>query len=70
MLLFQFSFAQNNFSKADDWLKNNLNRIGGRAVLVILKDGKIIYEKAENNLSRRQKMIGKFIAKRQGKDAE
>jgi CubicO group peptidase (beta-lactamase class C family) len=69
LLLFQFSFAQKyTFNGVDHWLKENLNQLGGRAVLVILKDGKIIYEKAENDLSRRQKIIGKFIAKRQGKD--
>lgn len=70
LLFLQSSFSQNNFAKADDWLKENLNELGGRAVLVILKDGKIIYEKAENHLSRRQKFIEKFIAKRQGKDPE
>ncbi|MGH2645932.1 MAG: serine hydrolase domain-containing protein [Ginsengibacter sp.] len=70
LLLLQACFAQTNFTKADTWMKENLNQLGGRAVLVILKDGKIIYEKAENHLSGKQKMIGKFIAKRQGKDAE
>ena len=71
LLLFQSSFAQQyNFSDVDNWLKQNLDQLGGRAVLVILKDGKIIYEKGENKLSRKQKMIGKFIAKRQGKDPE
>ncbi len=70
MLYLQVSFSQNNFNKADDWLKDNLNDLGGRAVLVIVKNGKVIYEKAENDLSRKQKMIGKFIAKRQGRDAD
>ena len=71
LLLFQFTFAQQyNFAAADNWLKGNLNRLGGRAVLVILKNGKIIYEKAENDLTPKQKMIWKFIAKRQGKDPE
>ena len=46
LLFLQFTFAQNYFAKTDAWLKNNLNQLGGRAVLVILKDGKIIYEKA------------------------
>jgi CubicO group peptidase (beta-lactamase class C family) len=70
LLFFQFTFAQDNFTNADAWLKNNLNQLGGRAVLIILKDGKIIYEKAENDLSRKQKFVGKFIAKRQGKDPD
>ena len=70
LLFLQVSFAQYNFSKADDWMKSNLDQLGGRAVLVILKDGKIIYEQAENNLSNRQRMIGKYFAKRQGRDAD
>ncbi len=70
MLYLQSSFAQYNFNKADHWLTDNLNDLGGRAVLVIFKNGNIIYEKAENDLSRKQKVIGKFVAKRQGKDVD
>ncbi len=69
MLLLQAGFSQYNFTRVDNWLTDNLKDIGGRAVLVIYKDGKLIYSKAENDLSSRQKRIGKFIAKRQGKDA-
>ena len=69
LLFFHVSFSQNNFSKVDDWLKNNIGEEGGRFVLLIYKNGKIVYSKSENELSNRQKMIGKFIAKRQGKDA-
>ena len=68
MLLLQAANAQADFSKAGDWLKDNVRELGGRAVLVIFKDGKIVFNKAENDLSSKQKMIGKFIAKRQGKD--
>ena len=70
LLLLQVGNAQYNFNKADEWLTANLKEIGGRAVLVIYKDGKLVYSKAENELSGRQKRIGKFIAKRQGKDAD
>jgi hypothetical protein len=56
--------------KADKWLKDNLKQPGGRAVLVILKDGKIAYEKLANNLSPKQKIDGKFVAKRQVKNAD
>jgi hypothetical protein len=38
--------------------------------LVILKDGKIVCEKSADTLSRKQKMVGKFMAKRQGKNAD
>ncbi|HEY8690894.1 MAG TPA: serine hydrolase domain-containing protein [Chitinophagaceae bacterium] len=68
MLILQVAKAQKNFDKVDDWLQNNLEELGGRAVLLIYKDGKVIYTKSENGLSKRQKMVAKFIAKRQGKD--
>lgn len=70
LLILQYGFSQYNFSKVNDWLADNVKDLGGRAVLVIYKDGKIVYSKAENELSARQKRIGKFIAKRQGKDAD
>ncbi|MFN8251808.1 MAG: serine hydrolase [Ferruginibacter sp.] len=69
MLILQYGFSQYNFSKVDDWLADNVKDLGGRAVLVIYKDGKMVYQKAENQLSARQERIGKFIARRQGKDA-
>jgi CubicO group peptidase (beta-lactamase class C family) len=46
----------------DRWLQDNLVQIGGRAVLMIYKDGKIVYSQSQNNLNRRQKMAGRFIA--------
>lgn len=61
--------AQNNFSKLDDWLANNVSEMGGRTILMVYKDGKIIYSHAENELTARQKRVGKFIAKRQGREA-
>jgi len=61
---------QYNFSKVDEWLKDNLGRLGRRAVLVVSKDGKLLYSKAENDMSPRQKAATKFIAKQQGKDEE
>src|SRR5438270_8213521 len=75
LLLFQFTKGQEAFGKVDNWLHSNLSELGGRAVIVIYKDdpktgqGKIVYSKSENELSNRQKTIGKFIARRQGKDA-
>ena len=68
LLLLQSTFAQSSFNKAGEWLKDNIGELGGRAVLVIWKDGKIVYNKAENEMNNKQKMITKFIARRQGKD--
>ncbi|MCU7547535.1 beta-lactamase family protein [Chitinophagaceae bacterium LB-8] len=67
---FQNSNAQYDFSKVDHWLQYNLSEIGGRAVLMVYKDGKIVYSKSENNLSRRQKIAGRFIANRTNKEAD
>jgi CubicO group peptidase (beta-lactamase class C family) len=68
LLLFHASNAQYNFGNLDLWMKTHVEELGGRAVMMIYKDGKIVYNHAENNLSRRQKLVGKFIAKRQGKE--
>lgn len=68
LLLLQVTYAQYDFSKAEKWLRSSVKELGGRAVLVVYKNGRIIYNHAENELTRRQKMIGKYIAKKQGKD--
>ncbi|NII28233.1 beta-lactamase family protein [Pseudoflavitalea sp. X16] len=65
----QNAHAQYDFSKVDDWLADNVSKMGGRTILLVYKDGKIIHTEAVNEMSRRQKMVGKFIAKRQGKTA-
>lgn len=70
LLFFQFTFSQNHFSQIDQWLQNHLNELGGRATLVILKNGKIIYNQSENHLSPQKKMALKFIAKRKNEDEE
>jgi CubicO group peptidase (beta-lactamase class C family) len=62
-------FGQANFTPIDNWLAGNVSKMGGRAILVIYKDGQIIYNHAENELSRRQKLVSRFIARRQGKTA-
>jgi CubicO group peptidase (beta-lactamase class C family) len=69
LFFFHYSHAQYDFSKVDRWMQDNLEQIGGRAVLMVYKDGKIVYSKSENNLSRRQKLAGRFIANRSHKEA-
>jgi CubicO group peptidase (beta-lactamase class C family) len=61
--------AQQSFNKIDAWLNDNTPAMGGRSVLVVYKDGKVVYNKAVNDLSRRQKMVNKFMARRQNKTA-
>jgi CubicO group peptidase (beta-lactamase class C family) len=70
VLFFQFVQAQNDFSKVDDWLDNHIQEIGGRAVLLVYKDGKVVYENAVNELTKKQKFIGKRIAKKTGRDID
>lgn len=70
LLSFQFANAQYKFSKVDRWLQDNLEEIGGRAVLMVYKDGKVVYSQSANNLSRRQKMAGRMIANRTNREAE
>lgn len=62
--------AQYDFKKVDDWLNANTAVMGGRAILMIYKDGHIVYTKAVNNLSHQQEWVIKTVAKRQGKEAD
>lgn len=68
LLFLQVANAQNNFKRTDDWLTNNLQSLGGRAVLVIFKDDKIIYNHSQNNLTPDEIKMRKRIAIKQGKD--
>ncbi|NCU05204.1 MAG: beta-lactamase family protein [Chitinophagaceae bacterium] len=70
LLFFQFAFAQQDFSKVSDWVNKNLTDLGGRAVLMVYKDGKFAYAQNFNNLTKAQQNRGKIKAKVQGKDVE
>lgn len=59
------TLAQTNTSALDDFLAKNVADFGGRAFLMVYKDGKIIYAKGDNEMNMRQKMIGKALARRQ-----
>lgn len=75
LLFFLFCFcfiltqAQQKFSSLDEWLQDHVTQMGGRAVLMIYKDGQLVYSKAENDLTPRQKIAGRMIARRQGGNA-
>ncbi len=68
MLLFQAASAQYNFSNVDAWMKDNLKDLGGRAVLMIEKNDSIIYDHTENHLTTKEKMIGRYVAKKGGEE--
>ncbi|GEM_PF-3201322 len=46
MLLLQATQAQKFFSKVDNWLKNNVEALGGRVVLIIYKELKQLVDDA------------------------
>lgn len=69
-LLHYVSPAQNAFGSLDNWMKANTPIMGGRAVLVIWKNGKPVYSHAVNSLNMRQKMVDRVIARRMGQNAD
>lgn len=69
-LLNSIDCAAQDFTQLDGWLKENAGKMGGRAVLMIYHDGKIIYSHAVNDMSIRQKAAARIIARRQGKEAD
>jgi CubicO group peptidase (beta-lactamase class C family) len=62
--------AQSDNGRLDQWMKEQLPDLGGHAVLVLWKGGKIVYQHAENGLSQRQKRVTRFIARKKDKDAD
>src|SRR6476661_6919785 len=69
LLLSFFSYAQYDFSAVDSWLQRNAPQMGGRAVLLVYKDGKIVYTGTANEPSGRQQRVAQFIARRRGQEA-
>ncbi|HMP87891.1 MAG TPA: serine hydrolase domain-containing protein, partial [Lacibacter sp.] len=70
LLFLQLTFSQDRFQPVSDWVNTNLPDLGGRAVLLIWKDGQLVYNQAFNNLSKRQQTAGKIRARVQGKEEE
>ncbi len=68
LLLPIYAGAQPDSRKLDRWLDANTPQMGGRATLVIFKDGKLVYNRSVNQLSVRQKLAGRVAARRLGKD--
>jgi CubicO group peptidase (beta-lactamase class C family) len=61
--------TQYDFKKVDDWMNDNTGKMGGRAILMVYKDGKIIHTKSVNDLNGMQKWAIKKVAEKQGKEA-
>jgi CubicO group peptidase (beta-lactamase class C family) len=62
--------AQYAPAKTDAWLEQNAAQMGGRVVLLVWHDGRIIYAHAVNSLTMRQKFMDRAMARRQGKTAD
>jgi CubicO group peptidase (beta-lactamase class C family) len=58
--------AQESFAKLDHWMDENTKDMGGRALLVIYKDGKIVYNKSVLDMTHRQKTVTKYVDKKLG----
>ncbi len=73
LLVFTFNFsttvtAQYNFLEVKHWQENNTKALGGRTIMMVLKDNKIVFSNTINELSKKQKFVTKIIAQRTGKD--
>jgi CubicO group peptidase (beta-lactamase class C family) len=64
------STAQSRFTKLDDWMENQTKAMGGRAILVIYKNGQILYDKSVKDMRPGQKTLDKYLAKKQGMQAD
>lgn len=71
LLLFIFvvtiAKAQHHFEKVDQWLTDNTEKMGGRSVLMVYKEGKIIYTGIKTDMSMKQRFATKMIARKMGK---
>ncbi|MCO5946077.1 serine hydrolase domain-containing protein [Mucilaginibacter flavidus] len=70
VMLLNTALAQTHFQKLDAWLDQNTREMGGRSILVIYKDGKLVYSHSANNMNMRQKMAARYVARKQGKTVD
>jgi len=59
-----FSRAQSSFTKLDNWMESNTRFMGGRAILVVYRDGKIVYSKSVSEINQRQKSLNEYSARK------
>jgi CubicO group peptidase (beta-lactamase class C family) len=67
LIFVQNAKAQHDFSKLDTWLANHATEMGGRVILVVYKDGQMVYNHSVDEMNARQKMVDRVLARRQGK---
>jgi len=69
-LSFLDGHAQKPFSNVDQWLESHVDDMGGRLLLMVYKDGKIVYSHAVNKMGPRHKALVKVVARKQGMQAD
>jgi CubicO group peptidase (beta-lactamase class C family) len=62
--------SQQGFNNVDTWLIEHVSEMGGRAILLVYKDGKVIYSHGVNNMSRRQMFMQKRVATKLGQTVD
>jgi CubicO group peptidase (beta-lactamase class C family) len=60
------AFAQHDFKKVDAWLDANAANMGGRVILMVYKNGNVVYTHTANHMNGMQKMMVNYLAKKQG----
>jgi CubicO group peptidase (beta-lactamase class C family) len=61
--------GQDRFAAVDAWMQDHAREMGGRAILVVEKDGNIVYTKSVNDMSRGQRTVDRWIARKQHQEA-
>ncbi|WP_412469281.1 serine hydrolase domain-containing protein [Pedobacter sp. KLB.chiD] len=62
--------AQRPFGKVDQWLTEQVSAMGGRLMLAIYKDGKVVYSHSVNNMGIKDRVLIRLVAQKQGKPAD
>jgi CubicO group peptidase (beta-lactamase class C family) len=70
LLFYQVAFSQYNFSGVSNWVENNLDKLGGRAIVMVYKDGKLVYNQSFNQMNAKQRLGARMIARKSGKTAK
>ena len=70
LLIFQLAHAQTPFETLTTWMQKNIEPLGGRAVLLVYKNGEIVFSQSVNQLNKRQEIAAKISAVRQGISTE
>jgi CubicO group peptidase (beta-lactamase class C family) len=64
------SRAQQRFNSIDTWLNEHAREMGGRVILLVYKDGKVVYNHSVNDMSPKQKMMQKMVAEKLGQPVD